>query len=148
VVKTEESPFDPAPSPQFRRTLRAIQHLERVVCSNPGIEGIVLRYGAFYGPGTSLGRGGAHIEDLRRRRFPLVGNGAGVWSFIHISDAAAATMAAIERGAPGVYNIVDDDPAPVAEWLPFLAAAVGAPPPRHVPTWLARVLVGEHAVTR
>jgi 2-alkyl-3-oxoalkanoate reductase len=86
------------------------------------------------------------VDDLRRRRFPLVGEGTGVWSFVHIDDAAAATAAAVERGAPGVYNIVDDDPAPVSDWLPALAAAVGAPPPRRVPAWLARPLAGEHGV--
>jgi nucleoside-diphosphate-sugar epimerase len=85
-------------------------------------------------------------DDLRRGRFPLVGAGTGVWSFIHIDDAATATLAAVERGAPGIYQIVDDDPAPVADWLPALAAAVGARPPRRVPAWLARLLAGDHAV--
>lgn len=146
-IKTEEDSFDPKPPAEFRRTLKAIQYLEHAVRSNQALEGIVLRYGAFYGPGTSLGRGGTYLDDLRRRRFPLVGKGTGVWSFIHIDDAAAATVAAVERGAPGIYNVVDDEPAPVAEWLPVLAAAVGAPPPRRVPAWLARILIGEHAVT-
>jgi nucleoside-diphosphate-sugar epimerase len=106
----------------------------------------VLRYGGFYGPGTSGGEGGFMLDDLRRRRFPLVGAGTGVWSFVHIEDAAAATAAAVERGAPGIYQIVDDDPAPVSEWLPALAAAIGAPPPRRVPAWVARLLAGEHGV--
>ena len=87
------------------------------------MEGIILRYGAFYGPGTSIGKGGSVVEEVRRRRFPIVGNGKGVWSFIHIDDAAQATLAAVERGTPGIYNIVDDDPAPISEWLPELAAA-------------------------
>jgi 2-alkyl-3-oxoalkanoate reductase len=111
-----------------------------------GIHGTVLRYGGFYGPGTSLGKGGVFLEAVRRRQFPIVADGAGVWSFIHIDDAATATLAAIESGRTGVYNIVDDDPAPVAEWLPALAAAIGAKPPRRVPAWLARLLVGEQGV--
>jgi 2-alkyl-3-oxoalkanoate reductase len=145
-VKTEDDPLDPDPPAQLRRTLDAIRHLEAAVCGTKGIEGVVLRYGGFYGPGTSAGGGGYMLEDLRRRRFPIVGDGAGVWSFIHIDDAATATVAAIERGAPGVYQIVDDDPAPVSEWLPALAAAIGAPPPRRVPAWVARLVAGEHAV--
>src|SRR2546427_7490805 len=99
---------------------------------------MVLRYGAFYGPGTSLGEGGFQLDDVRRRRYPIVGRGTGVWSFIHIDDAASATVGAIERGAPGIYNIVDDDPAPVSEWPPALAAAIGARPPSRVPACLAR----------
>jgi nucleoside-diphosphate-sugar epimerase len=106
----------------------------------------VLRYGGFYGPGTSAGAGGYVLDDLRRRRFPIVGAGSGVWSFVHIDDAATATVAAVERGAPGIYQVVDDDPAPVSEWLPALAAAAGARPPRRVPVWLARLLGGEHGV--
>ena len=106
----------------------------------------MLRYGGLYGPVTSAGDGGFMADDLRRGRFPLVGAGTGVWSFIHIDDAATATLAAVERGAPGIYQIVDDDPAPVADWLPALAAAVGARPPRRVPAWLARLLAGDHAV--
>ena len=109
-------------------------------------EGIVLRYGGFYGPGTSLGaHGGEHAELIRRRRFPVVGDGGGVWSFVHIEDAAEATVAAVERGRRGVYHVVDDEPAPVAEWLPAVAAAVGARPPRRVPRWLGRLLAGEVA---
>ncbi|HYJ73583.1 MAG TPA: NAD-dependent epimerase/dehydratase family protein, partial [Actinomycetota bacterium] len=108
--------------------------------------GVVLRYGGFYGPGTSAGDGGFMLDDLRRRRFPIVGAGTGVRSFVHIDDAATATLAALERGAPGIYQIVDDDPAPVSAWLPALAAAAGARPPRRVPAWLARLLAGEHAV--
>ena len=106
----------------------------------------MLRYGGFYGPGTSLAPGGEQIEAVRKRRFPVVGSGAGVWSFVHVEDAATATLAAIERGAPGVYNVVDDDPAPARDWLPALAAAAGAKPPRRVPRWLGRIAAGEAIV--
>jgi nucleoside-diphosphate-sugar epimerase len=145
-VKTEDDPLDPDPPAELRRTLDAIRHLESAVLAAEGIEGVVLRYGGFYGPGTSAGEGGYLLDDLRRRRFPLVGAGTGVWSFVHIDDAATATVAAVERGAPGIYQIVDDDPAPVAEWLPALAAAIGARPPRRVPAWVARLAGGAHGV--
>lgn len=145
-VKTEDDPLDEHPPEALRRSLEAIQHLERAVLHTDGVEGTVLRYGGLYGPGTSLGEGGFQLEGVRRRRFPTVGGGTGVWSFIHIDDAATATAAAIERGKPGLYNIVDDDPAPVAEWLPALAAAIGAKPPRRLPAWAARLFVGEHGV--
>ncbi len=145
-VKTEDDPLDQNPPAALRRTLEAIRYLEKAVLHTDGVEGTVLRYGGFYGPGTSLGEGGFQLEAVRRRRFPIVGRGTGVWSFIHIDDAATATLAAIERGKPGIYNIVDDDPAPVAEWLPALAAAIGAKPPRRVPTWVGRLFVGEHGV--
>jgi 2-alkyl-3-oxoalkanoate reductase len=145
-VKTEDDPLDPDPPAELRRTLDAIRHLESAVLGAEGLEGVVLRYGGFYGPGTSAGDGGFMLDDLRRRRFPMVGAGTGVWSFVHIDDAAAATVAAVERGAPGIYQVVDDDPAPVSAWLPALAAAVGAPPPRRVPAWVARLLAGEHGV--
>jgi nucleoside-diphosphate-sugar epimerase len=145
-IKTEDDPLDPDPPAELRRTLDAIRQLEAAVLGAQGIEGLVLRYGGFYGPGTSAGAGGYMLDDLRRRRFPIVGAGTGVWSFIHIDDAATATAAAVERGAPGIYQIVDDDPAPVSDWLPALAAAAGARPPRRVPVWLARLLVGEHGV--
>jgi nucleoside-diphosphate-sugar epimerase len=111
------------------------------------MEGVVLRYGGFYGPGTSIDEGGEHVELLRKRRFPLGGGGAGVWSLVHVDDAAAATVAAIEGGAPGIYNIVDDAPKTIAELLPALASAVGAPPPRRLPGWLVRVLAGEQALS-
>lgn len=146
AVKTEEDALDPRPPAALRDTLNAIRELEATVLGAPDVEGVILRYGAFYGSGTSLGEGGAMLEDAKRRRLPLVGRGAGVWSFIHIDDAAAATVAAIEHGAPGIYNIVDDEPAPVSEWLPALAAAVGAKPPHRIPAWLARLVIGEHAV--
>ncbi|HVM12022.1 MAG TPA: NAD(P)-dependent oxidoreductase, partial [Actinomycetota bacterium] len=145
-VKTEDDPLDADPPKAFRAAFGAIRHLERRVTQAREIEGLVLRYGVFYGPGTGIAPGGAQLEEVRRRRFPVVGAGGGVWSFIHIDDAAEATVAAIEGGAPGVYNIVDDDPAPVSEWLPTLAAEAGAPPPRRAPAWLARVLAGEHGV--
>ena len=146
-VKTEGDPLDPDPPAELRRTLDAIRHLESAVLGTEGIEGVLLRYGGFYGPGTSAGAGGSMLEDLRRRRFPVVGAGTGVWSFIHIDDAAAGTVAALERGAPGIYNIVDDDPAQVSEWLPALAAGLGAKPPRRLPTWLGRIVGGELAVS-
>ncbi len=142
-VKDEDDPLDPAPPAAQRESLAAIRHLERVVPAAAAMQGIVLRYGFFYGPGASA----EVIAMLRKRRFPVVGDGAGIWSFLHIQDAAAATVAALDRGAPGVYNVVDDDPASVAEWLPFLAQAVGAKPPYHVPTWLGRLAAGEVGVS-
>src|SRR5579884_3268466 len=125
AVKTEEDPLDPAPAREMRESLRAIRHLEDAVLGADWTTGIVLRYGAFYGPGTSLARGGEQFEMVRARKYPLVGDGGGVWSFIHIADAARATVAALERGERGVYNVADDDPAPVAEWLPALADILG-----------------------
>lgn len=145
-VKTEDDPLDSDPPAALRRTLEAIRHLEQAVMNADRIEGVVLRYGGFYGPGTSLdGDRSEQVEMIRKRKFPVVGDGRGVWSFVHVEDAADATMAAVERGSPGIYNIVDDEPAPVAEWLPALAAAVGAKPPRRVPRWLGRLLAGEAA---
>jgi nucleoside-diphosphate-sugar epimerase len=131
-----------APEP-FRRSALAVHELERTVGEAGGL---VLRYGYFYGPGTSISREGSIGEDLARRRLPIIGNGAGVWSFIQIDDAAAATVAALERGAPGAYNIVDDEPAPVAQWLPALAEALGAPRPMRVPAFIARLLAGAYGV--
>ena len=145
-IKTEDDPFDPDPPAALRHPVEAVRYLERAVLDAEGIQGTVLRYGGFYGPGTSLGEGGVYLDGVRRRQFPIVAAGTGVWSFIHIDDAATATLAAIESGRTGVYNTVDDDPAPVAEWLPVLAAATGAKPPRRVPAWLARLFVGEHWV--
>jgi nucleoside-diphosphate-sugar epimerase len=127
----------------MRESFAAIRHLEEAVLGADWTEGVVLRYGGFYGPGTSLSADGEHLELIRRRKFPVVGDGAGVWSFVHIEDAADATLAAVEHGRRGVYNIVDDDPAPVAEWLPAVAAVAGAKPPRHVPRWLGRAVAGE-----
>lgn len=144
-VKDEDAPLDPRPAAAMRETLAAIRHLEAAVLEAPGIEGIVLRYGGFYGPHTSMAADGAMTELIRRRRVPVVGDGGGVWSFVHVDDAAEATAIAVGWAAPGVYNIVDDEPAPVAEWLPGAARALGAPPPRHVPRWLGRMLAGEVA---
>ncbi len=141
-VKTEEDPLDSHPPAGTEQCLAAIKHLEDAVTSAPGIEGIVLRYGGFYGPGTTIYPGGEQAEMVRRRLLPVVGNGEGVLSLIHIDDAAEATAAAVERGTPGIYNITDDDPATQREWLPRLAAAMGARPPRRVPVWLARFAAG------
>ncbi len=145
-VKSEEDPLDPTPVPEMRATLAAIQHLEQAVLGADWTEGIVLRYGAFYGPGTNMAPGGEMFETVRDRKFPILGNGAGVWSFIHIADAAEATVAAIERGHRGIYNVVDDDPAPVAEWLPSLARAIGARQPMHVPRFVGRLFAGQAGV--
>jgi nucleoside-diphosphate-sugar epimerase len=142
-VKTEDDPLDPDPPKQVRTTLAAILHLEAAVTAHGGV---ALRYGGFYGPGTGLAPGGDQWEMVRRRKFPVVGDGGGVWSFCHVEDAAGATLAALERWTPGeIYNVCDDEPAPVREWLPVLAEAVGAKPPRRIPRWLARPL-GEHMV--
>jgi nucleoside-diphosphate-sugar epimerase len=145
-VKSEEDPLDPNPPAGFRDTLAAIRYLETAVLGADGLEGLALRYGNFYGPGTSIGEGGSILEDVRRRRVPIVGSGAGIWSFVQIEDAARATLAAVEHGPPGLYNVVDDEPAPVSEWLPALAAATGAKPPRRFPARLARLAIGEHGV--
>jgi len=145
-VKTEDDPLDPTPAREMRETLAAIRHLEDAVTGADWTEGIVLRYGYFYGPGTSLSPGGEQFEMVRKRRLPLVGNGAGVWSFTHIEDAAEATAAAVDRGSRGIYNVVDDDPAPVAEWLPALAEKLGAPRPRRVPRLVGRLAAGEAGV--
>ncbi len=142
-VKTEDDPLDPNPPPAQRETLAAIRNLERAVLAAAPVEGIVLRYGSFYGPGAS----DAFVGLIRKRRMPIIGDGAGVWSFLHIRDAAAATVAALEHGKPGVYNVVDDDPASVAEWLPLVAQAVGAKAPRRVPVWLGRLAAGEVGVS-
>jgi nucleoside-diphosphate-sugar epimerase len=146
-VQTEEDPLDPDPPAALRTGLEAVLHLERAVMTIEWGEGVALRYGSFYGPGTgfSLAPDAVMAAPIRKRRFPLVGRGAGVWSFVHVEDAAAATVAAVERGRPGVYNVVDDEPAPVREWLPVLARALGAKPPRRVPRWLVRLGAGEAA---
>jgi 2-alkyl-3-oxoalkanoate reductase len=146
ALRTEEDPFELSPPGEMRSTVDALRHLEAAVLGAEDLEGIVLRYGGFYGPGTSLGDGGAMVEGVRKRQLPIVGDGAGETSFLHIEDAAAATVVALERGPVGVYNVVDDDPAPASEWIPELAKAVGAKPPRHVPAWLAKPLIGEAGV--
>src|SRR5918997_1294576 len=145
-VKTEEDPLDSAPAREMRETLAAVRHLEQAVLGARWTEGIVLRYGAFYGPGTSMAPGGQQPQLIRERRFPLVGDGGGVWSFIHVADAAEATVAAVERGSRGAFNIVDDDPAPVAEWLPALAHSLGAKRPMRVPRFVGRLFAGEAGV--
>ena len=140
-VKTEEDPLDSRPVPSATRAMAAIKHVEKTVPLEAA-EGIVLRYGNFYGPGT----GDFLLDTVRKRQLPLIGGGTGIWSFIEITDAAAATLAAVERGAAGVYNVVDSDPAPVAEWLPYLATVLGAKPPLRIPAWLGRLLAGDFAV--
>jgi nucleoside-diphosphate-sugar epimerase len=142
-VKTEDDPLDSRVVPAAARTLAAIRHVEQAVPSMAP-EGIVLRYGSFYGPGASQ----VLLDFLRKRQLPVIGGGTGIWSFIEITDAAAATIAAVDRGAPGVYNVVDSDPAPVADWLPYLASVAGAKPPLRVPAWLGRLLAGEFVVTQ
>lgn len=144
----ETTGLDPEPAPQSRETLAAIRHVEEAVGGATDLEGVVLRYGGFYGPGTGIAKGedGAILQMVRQRKMPIVGDGAGVWCFVHSVDAANATVAAVERGAAGLYNIVDDEPARMSEWLPAMAEAIGAPAPRRVPVWLARILIGEHGV--
>jgi nucleoside-diphosphate-sugar epimerase len=142
-VKGEEDPLDPSPPREMRSTVAALRHLEQAVLAAQWTEGIVLRYGAFYGPGTSMAPGEEQFELIRKRKFPLVGDGGGVWSFIHVADAADATLAAVERGSRGVYNVVDEDPAAVAEWLPALADALGAKKPMRVPRFVGRLFAGE-----
>jgi nucleoside-diphosphate-sugar epimerase len=145
-VKSEEDPLDPVPAKRMEDALSAIRYLEDTVAGLDWAEGLVLRYGAFYGPRTSFDRGGEHFELIRARKFPVVGKGAGVWSFIHVEDAADATVAAVERGEAGIYNIVDDEPAQVDEWLPAAATAFGARSPRRVPRWIGRLVAGEAAI--
>src|SRR5215216_1710471 len=144
-VQTEAEPLDPNPPAALRTGLEAILHLERAVTTIEWGEGLALRYGSFYGPGTgfSLAADAVMAAPVRKRRFPLIGDGGGIWSFIHIEDAAAATAVAVERGQSGIYNVVDDEPAPVRDWLPVLASTLGAKPPRRVPRWLGRLLAGE-----
>jgi len=146
-VQTEADPIDPDPPAALRMALPGILHVEQAVTTIEWGEGLALRYGGFYGPGTgiSLAPDAVMAAPIRKRRFPIVGDGGGVWSHVHIEDAAAATAVAVERGRPGIYNIVDDDPAPVREWLPALASALGAKPPRRIPRWLARLVAGETA---
>ena len=137
-VKTEADPLDPAPVKAARETNAAMRYLDQVVTDAGGI---ALRYGGFYGAAND-----GLVGPVRKRQFPIVGNGGGIWSFIHVDDAAAATVLAVEHGSAGIYNIVDDEPAAVCVWLPVLADVLGAKPPRHVPTWLARFIGGEGAV--
>jgi nucleoside-diphosphate-sugar epimerase len=146
-IKTEEDPLQASPPKGITVTLDAIKYLESTVTRADGIEGLALRYGGFYGPFTSIGLNpdGEQIEMIRKRRLPVVGEGAGIWSLVHIRDAAAATAAAVERGEPGLYNVVDDEPVRVSVLLPELAKAIGARRPRRLPRWLGRLVAGEAA---
>jgi nucleoside-diphosphate-sugar epimerase len=141
-VKDETAPLDPHPPKTMRQGLAAIAGLEKAVTAARGVEGLVLRYGNFYGPGSA-----AFLDAVRRRKLPVVGAGTGLWSFIHLIDAADATIAALDRGTPGLYNVVDDEPAPAAEWIPYLAEVAGAKPPLHVPAWVGRLAAGEAVVS-
>jgi nucleoside-diphosphate-sugar epimerase len=143
-LKTEEDAlYDDVPWP-WSRSIDALHQLEDAVTATDGLEGVVLRYGFFYGPGSAYAADGYYAEQVRRRRFPIVGRGGGVFSFIHVDDAAAATVAAVEGGRPGIYNVVDDDPAPLREWLPAYAEAVGAKRPMRVPKLIARLVAGSY----
>lgn len=146
AVKTEDDPLDPSPIPASRESHAAIRHVEDVVTGATDLAGVALRYGGFYGPGTSLGRDGEITEMIRSRKLPLVGDGGGVWSFIHLADVASATVAAIEGSATGIFQITDDEPAPVRVWLPYLADVLGAKPPMKVPAFVAKLLIGEFGV--
>jgi len=145
-VKSEEDPLDLAPPGNLAEGLAVMRHLEEAVLGATWTEGIVLRYGGFYGPGTNMAPGGELFEMIRKRRFPLIGGGGGVWSFIHIADAAEATLAAVEHGSRGVYNIVDDDPAPVADWLQELTHMLNGRKPRRMPRFILRMVAGEGGV--
>ncbi len=142
-VKTEDDPVDANPVPTAAQALAAIKHVEQTV-PREAPEGVVLRYGSFYGPGAS----DVLLDMVRRRQLPVIGGGTGIWSFIEIADAATATLAAVDHGAPGVYNVADDDPAPVAEWLPYLAEVAGAKPPLRIPARLGQLLAGEFVVAQ
>jgi nucleoside-diphosphate-sugar epimerase len=139
-VVDEDAPLFTDAPPPFGAATSAVAEMERMVLA---ADGLVLRYGWFYGPGTFYGEGGSMAQDVARRRFPIVGDGGGLWSFVHVDDAAAATVAAVERGAPGVYNVVDDEPGPMREWVPAYAAAIGARRPLRVPVWVARLVAGK-----
>jgi nucleoside-diphosphate-sugar epimerase len=147
MVKTEADALDPTPPANQRESLAAIRHLETMVVGAEGMEGIALRYGSLYGPHTGFAADGDIAAMVRKRMFPVIGDGAGVWSFIHVVDAAAAAIAAIGQGAPGVYNIADDEPAPVRDWLPVYAQALGARPPMHFPVWVGKLMVGDVGVS-
>lgn len=145
TVKTEDDSLDPTPAAGMRRAHAAIRHLEQTVVSATWTDGMVLRYGNLYGPGTSLAPGGEFFNAIERRMMPVIGNGAGTWSFVHVEDAADATVLALHRGTRGIYNITDDDPAPVSVWLPHVARNLGASAPRRIPRWLGRVAAGHVA---
>jgi nucleoside-diphosphate-sugar epimerase len=145
-LRVEEDPLAVDSPEPMRETVGAVADLEQAVTGTEGIEGLVLRYGYFYGPGTSYASDGAQAELVRRRRFPVVGSGAGVFSFIHVEDGARAAVRALDHGSPGFYNVVDDDPAPVRDWLPVFADTLRAEPPRHAPALVARLIAGKYAV--
>jgi len=146
-VQTEDDPLDPDPPAPLRPVVEGLLYLEEAVTTIEWGEGLVLRYGGFYGPGTSVSRAPDAVmaAPIRKRQFPVIGDGGGVWSHIHIEDAAGATAVAVERGPAGIYYIVDDEPASVGEWLPVLASALDAKPPRRIPRWLGRLAAGEAA---
>lgn len=143
-IKSEDDPLDPNPPPSVTETLAAIRKLEAMVLE---VSGIALRYGSLYGPGTSLARDGDVVKMIAARKFPIVGNGAGIWSFIHVEDAARATQLAVERDTSGIFNITDDEPAEVSVWLPELARILGAKPPRGIPVWLGKLFAGDAVVS-
>jgi nucleoside-diphosphate-sugar epimerase len=146
ATKTEQDPLDPEPLAATRQTMAALRHLEAAVTGDQQLEGLVLRYASFYGPTGAIGKGGEMVELVRQRKLPLIGDGAGIWSFIHYDDAADATVRAVTMGDPGIYQIADDDPASAAVWLPELARILDAKPPRHIPAWLGKLAAGEPAV--
>jgi len=145
-VKTEEdAPLEGGPE-GFGEAVRTVVEMETAITGSPQLDGLVLRYGFFYGPGTAYGEEGATTAEVRKRRFPVIGRGDGVFSYVHVDDAAAATVAAVQRGGPGVYNVTDDEPAPMRDWLPAFAEAVGARKPLRIPAWVARLAAGREAV--
>jgi nucleoside-diphosphate-sugar epimerase len=146
ATKTEADPLDPNPVPAQQQTMAGIKHLESAVLNADGIEGVALRYASFYGPTGDIGKGGSMVEMIQKRRVPIIGDGTGVWSFIHYDDAASATVKAVESDVTGVFQIADDDPAQAAVWLPEFARILGAKAPRHVPAWLGRLAVGDVGV--
>ncbi len=146
-VKTEEDPLDANPPASFSKTLAAIRRLEDTIQRTTETEALALRYGMLYGPGTGFARDGSIVDLVRKRRMPIIGDGAGTWSFIHVQDVARATVAAMSRAEPGVYNVVDDDPAPVSTWLPYLADVLDARPPRKLPAWLGKIAIGDGGVS-
>lgn len=146
-IKIEEDSLDSDPPTGFRKTLQAIKHLEKAVKSVTDFEALALRYGIFYGPGTGFSKDGPIAELLRKHKMPIVGNGNGVWSFIHINDAVSATVNAISQGKPGIYNIVDDEPVPVKSWLPYLAEILESKPPSKIPAWIAKLIIGNAGVS-
>jgi 2-alkyl-3-oxoalkanoate reductase len=148
-IKDESAPLMEAiTGTSFDEPIRGTRELERITLESEGLEGLVLRYGWFYGPGTYFAADGSYAERTRKRRYPIVGDGGGITSFIHVDDAAAATVRVLDHGSPGVYNVVDDDPAPLREWLPVYADVLGAKPPRRFPAWLVRLLAGRFTATQ